>query len=103
MALLSLLFRRPVPESVAVVAELRLDGGLAPPSDRGRDADLTLLRLAKVNRVTRLLTTPGLAASLTARQSEGQLRRIEGYQGIEVVPVGDMKDVIRALWPSPQP
>lgn len=54
LAVLSLLFRRPVPGHMVVVAETRMDGYLEAPVEGAKILDDTLLRLAKANAVTNM-------------------------------------------------
>lgn len=94
LAVLSLLLRRPVPDDVVVLAECHLDGSLEGPQFFGEvsTASETILSLAKANGITRVLT-----AGHAARQLHG-LSQHRQWEGVEVVMVASVVDVICATW-----
>lgn len=87
VAVLSLLFRRPVPAHLAVVAEVQLDGGLHSPDL----TDGTFLSLAKANKVSYLITTESAAQRL--RDWKQKHARRAGQ--VKVLGCRHMKDVMQ--------
>lgn len=90
MAVLSLLFRRPVPNHYAVVAEVCPEGELYNPELM----DSTLLYLARANGVTYILTTRFAALKLRAWKAKDQRR----LGGVRVLEVSSMRDVMETFF-----
>jgi predicted ATP-dependent serine protease len=87
VAVLSLLFRRPVPAHLAVVAEVQLDGGLHSPDL----TDGTFLSLAKANKVSYLITTESAAQRLR----EWKQRHARRAGQVKLLGCRHMKDVMQ--------